>query len=154
MTGNICQCKVLVNGGLYSAANSHHVTFSFVSISFLRPLSRAEDEREASRLRKNYTGYYQVRISVTHLYISAFLSGLWDTIVASWSIQDLGWTEARVLTLVANVASRFDLISVQEVMSDDAAQLEQALEGRTVSNGILLFACGRLRFLQRALRFS
>ena len=41
-----------------------------------------------------------------------------------------------------------------KIMSDDAAQLVQALDARTCRQWDIFFACGRFRFLRRALQFS
>ena len=55
-----------------------------------------------------------------------------ETRVASWNIRNLGWDNGKDYAALAEVGRYFDLISVQEVMSEDGiARLETALEART-----------------------
>ncbi|MBW3243489.1 endonuclease/exonuclease/phosphatase family protein [Epibacterium sp. DP7N7-1] len=52
-----------------------------------------------------------------------------DTLVASWNVKHLGWNNDKDISSVASVASAFDLIALQEVMSTEGlASLEQQLE--------------------------
>lgn len=55
-----------------------------------------------------------------------------DTLVASWNLKHLGWNNGKDLSAVADVASRFDLIALQEVMNLEALQdLERVIEADT-----------------------
>lgn len=55
-----------------------------------------------------------------------------DTFIGSWNIEHLGWETGKDMEAVAEVASAFDLLSVQEVMDPVALQeLEVRLEART-----------------------
>lgn len=58
-----------------------------------------------------------------------------ETRVASWNIRNLGWDNGKDYESLAEVGRYFDLISVQEVMSEDGiARFEAALEARTGSD--------------------
>ncbi|QIE47755.1 hypothetical protein G5B38_19225 (plasmid) [Pseudohalocynthiibacter aestuariivivens] len=60
------------------------------------------------------------------------LPALSDAVIANWDIEHLGWNNGKDLAAVAEVASRFDLLAVQEVMSEEIPYaLEAALEART-----------------------
>lgn len=55
-----------------------------------------------------------------------------DTRVASWNIRNLGWDNGKDYAALAEVGRTFDLISVQEVMSEEGIiRFEAALEART-----------------------
>jgi endonuclease/exonuclease/phosphatase family metal-dependent hydrolase len=55
-----------------------------------------------------------------------------ETRVASWNIRNLGWDNGKDYAALAEVGRYFDLISVQEVMSEEGiARFEAALEART-----------------------
>ncbi|MBK1726722.1 helix-hairpin-helix domain-containing protein [Halorhodospira neutriphila] len=55
-----------------------------------------------------------------------------DLAVGSWNIQHLGWDNGKDLAAVAAVASRFDLLAVQELMDPAAlGRLERRFEERT-----------------------
>lgn len=55
-----------------------------------------------------------------------------DTLVGSWNVRHLGWGEDKDMMSVARIASAFDLLALQEVMSIDAlADLERAVEAIT-----------------------
>jgi len=55
-----------------------------------------------------------------------------ETRIASWNIRNLGWENGKDYVALAEVGSLFDLIAVQEVMSEDGiGRLEAALEART-----------------------
>ena len=52
--------------------------------------------------------------------------------IASWNIQNLGWGENKSYPALARVASQFDILAIQEVMSADAIeQLQARLTGKT-----------------------
>ncbi len=71
------------------------------------------------------------------LLLTALLSALAapalaETRIASWNIRNLGWENGKDYAALAEVGSRFDLIAVQEVMSEDGiGRFEAALETRT-----------------------
>jgi len=68
------------------------------------------------------------------LLVALSLSGVAsaETRVASWNIRNLGWDNGKDFAALAEVGRYFDLISVQEVMSEDGiSRLEAALEART-----------------------
>lgn len=55
-----------------------------------------------------------------------------DIVVGSWNIQRLGHGNQKSFPALAAIASKVDLLAVQEVMTEDGiAQLEQALEKHT-----------------------
>lgn len=55
-----------------------------------------------------------------------------ETRVASWNIRNLGWDNGKDYAALAEVGSLFDLIAVQEVMSEEGIErLEAALEARS-----------------------
>ena len=55
-----------------------------------------------------------------------------ETRIASWNIRNLGWDNGKDYAALAEVGSLFDLIAVQEVMSEDGiGRFEAALETRT-----------------------
>lgn len=55
-----------------------------------------------------------------------------ETRVASWNIRNLGWDNGKDYAALAEVGRYFDLISVQEVMSEEGiARFQAALEART-----------------------
>jgi len=55
-----------------------------------------------------------------------------ETRIASWNIRNLGWDNNKDYAALAEVGSLFDLIAVQEVMSEAGIdRLEAALETRT-----------------------
>lgn len=55
-----------------------------------------------------------------------------ETRIASWNIRNLGWDNGKDYAALAEVGSRFDLIAVQEVMSEEGiARFEAGLEART-----------------------
>lgn len=55
-----------------------------------------------------------------------------ETRVASWNIRNLGWDNGKDYAALAEVGRYFDLISVQEVMSEEGiSRFEAALEART-----------------------
>lgn len=55
-----------------------------------------------------------------------------DTVVASWNIRNLGWGEKKDYQALAEIASRYDLLAIQEVMNEDAlAKLETEVEAKT-----------------------
>ncbi|ETX13570.1 hypothetical protein OCH239_09835 [Roseivivax halodurans JCM 10272] len=55
-----------------------------------------------------------------------------DTLVGSWNVKHLGWDNDKDITAVARIASAFDLVALQEVMSMDGLQaLETELEHLT-----------------------
>lgn len=57
---------------------------------------------------------------------------LGDTLVGNWNVAHPGWNYDKDITAVARIASAFDLVILQEVMSMDAlAVLEMELEGLT-----------------------
>ncbi|PTX52396.1 endonuclease/exonuclease/phosphatase family metal-dependent hydrolase [Gemmobacter caeni] len=71
------------------------------------------------------------------LLLTALLStlsapALAETRIASWNIRNLGWDNGKDYAALAEVGSLFDLIAVQEVMSEEGiGRLEAALEART-----------------------
>lgn len=55
-----------------------------------------------------------------------------QTRVASWNIQNLGWNNGKDYLALAEVGAWFDLISVQEVMTEEGiARFQEALSRRT-----------------------
>lgn len=75
-----------------------------------------------------------IRVALTSLLATATLIGsaAAETRVASWNIRNLGWDNGKDYAALAEIGRYFDLISVQEVMSEDGiARLEAALEART-----------------------
>lgn len=55
-----------------------------------------------------------------------------DIVVGSWNIQRLGHGEQKSFAALAAIASKVDLLAVQEVMTEDGiTQLEKALEKQT-----------------------
>ena len=52
--------------------------------------------------------------------------------IASWNVEHLGWDNGKNYPAVARVASHFDLLALQEVMTPEAVdELERALESAT-----------------------
>lgn len=52
-----------------------------------------------------------------------------DTLVGSWNVKHLGWSNEKDLGAVARIASAFDLLALQEVMSLEGLEdLEHAVE--------------------------
>ena len=63
---------------------------------------------------------------------TAVVPALAETRIASWNIRNLGWDNGKDYAALAEVGSRFDLIAMQEVMSEEGVgRLEAALEART-----------------------
>lgn len=71
-------------------------------------------------------------VLATLLYLAAPAPLLAETYVASWNIQNLGWDNGKDYEMLAEIASAFDFVSVQEVMSQEGINLfEGALEAKT-----------------------
>ena len=69
-----------------------------------------------------------VKITALLVGLTASTSALGLTL-ATWNIEHLGWNNGKDLGQVAQVASRYDFLAVQEVMKEPAARdLERRLE--------------------------
>lgn len=77
-----------------------------------------------------------LRLIVTLSFVWAFLAPAWvsaeDIAIASWNVRHLGHGDAKNHAAVAHVASQYDLLAVQEVMTDDGLdRVVDALETAT-----------------------
>lgn len=73
-------------------------------------------------------------ISLIAILSAPFLSApaLAETTIASWNIRNLGWDNGKDYAALGEVGALFDLIAVQEVMSEEGiARFEAGLEAHT-----------------------
>lgn len=75
-----------------------------------------------------------------------------DIVVGSWNIRHLGWGESKRIDQVAHVAQHFDLLAIQELMTDDALpSLEAEVEAATGESwsSMASHALGRSSYTER-----
>ncbi len=73
-----------------------------------------------------------IRVAVLVAGVLAAMPAAAQTRIATWNVLHLGWDNEKDYAALSEIGSRFSLMALQEVMSEDAAmRFERAMEART-----------------------